>query len=177
MIPFTRMLAGPTDYHAGGFRAVSREDFKPNYLEPNVLGTRCHHLALYVVYESYLQMVCDYPEAYKDQPGFEFIQQVPTTWDETRVLQAQISNYITIARRKGTDWYIGTMNDWTPRTYSISLDFLPKGEYEATIFSDAKDADTNPNHLVKETRTVTKSDILEMQLAIGGGQAVWIRKK
>jgi len=176
MIPFTRMIAGPTDYHPGGFRAVTKEDYKANFSEPNVMGTRCHHLGMYVVFESYLQMVCDYPEAYKDQPGFEFLQQVPTSWDETRVLQAQIGNYITIARRKGADWYIGTMNDWTPRTLLIPLDFLSEGTFEATLFSDADDADTNPNHLVKETRIVKKSDILNVKLATGGGQAVWIKR-
>ena len=177
MIPFTRMVAGATDYHPGGFRAVSREQFKASYLEPTVMGTRCHHLALYVVFESYLQMVSDYPQAYDGQPGFELLQQVPTTWDETRVLDAQIGNYIIIARRKGEDWYVGAMNDWTARSLPIELDFLPAGEFVADIFNDADDAATQPNHLVKTSRVVRNSDVLSAKLAAGGGQAIWLRRK
>jgi alpha-glucosidase len=105
-IPFTRMLAGSTDYHLGGFRAANNKTFKVHYTRPYVLGTRCHMMAMYVVLENTLGMVCDAPEAYINQPGFEFLQQVPTTWDETRVVSAKASKYVAIARRKGTDWFI-----------------------------------------------------------------------
>lgn len=81
-VAFTRMLAGPMDYHLGGFRVVNRGEFKPQSIKPNVLGTRCHHLAMYVVFENPMPMVCDAPTAYESQPGFDFIRQVPTTWDE-----------------------------------------------------------------------------------------------
>lgn len=176
MVAFTRMLAGPLDYHAGGFRSVTREAFIPGKMvAPNVLGTRCHHLAMPVVYESYLQMICDYPEAYKNQPGFEFLCQVPTSWDETKVLNAQIGDYITIARRKGKDWYVGTMNDWTPRVLTLKLDFLPKGTFWADIFSDADDSGTAPNHITRKTIAVSQTDTLTIKLAEGGGQAIWIR--
>jgi len=84
-IIFTRLLAGATDYHLGGFRAVPEDLFVAQNIKPVMMGTRCHMLAMYVVLESYLGMVCDYPEAYEGQPGFEFIQQVPTVWDETKV--------------------------------------------------------------------------------------------
>ena len=171
------MLAGPMDYHSGGFRAVTRDKFQATFIAPTVLGTRCHFLGMYVVFESYLQMVSDYPQAYDGQPGFEFIQQVPTTWDETKVLDAQVGNYIIIARRKGEDWYVGAMTDWTARTLSIPLDFLPAGEFAADIFSDAADANSNPNHLNKTTRIVQKSDVLSAKLAAGGGQVIWLRKK
>ena len=97
-IPFTRMLAGSTDYHLGGFRAVPPSQFKAQYTRPLLLGTRCHSLAMYVVLENYLQMVCDYPDAYEGQPGFEFIKEIPTTWDEIKVQDAQIDSFLTIAR-------------------------------------------------------------------------------
>ncbi len=178
MVPFTRMLAGPMDYHAGGFRSLTRDEFDPSKTkEPFVLGTRCHHLAMPVVYESYLQLLCDYPKAYKDQLGFEFLTQVPTTWDAVKVLNAQIGDYISIARKKDNDWYIGTMNDWTPRELKIDLDFLPKGTFLADIYDDASDADVEPNHLTKRTIEVTNKSVITANLASGGGQAVWIRNK
>lgn len=173
MIPFTRLIAGATDYHAGGFRAVPKDQYKANFIEPNVLGTRCHHLALYVVFESYLHLVSDHPQAYQDQPGFEFIQQVPTTWDETRILSGQIGDYIVTARRKGEQWYLGAMTDWTAREVALELDFLSPGKkYQATRFCDAADTDNNPNLLNKTTQLVDSKTILKLNLGKGGGQAI-----
>lgn len=178
MVPFTRMLAGTMDYHAGGFRSLPRDKFDPSKTpEPFVLGTRCHHLALPIVYESYLQMICDYPEAYKNQLGFELLTQLPTTWEEVRVLNAQIGDYLTIARKKDNDWYIGTMNDWTARKLEIKLDFLPKGTFLADVYEDTADYDVEPNHLTKKTIEVTNESIINANLATGGGQAIWIRLK
>ena len=177
MIPFTRLLAGPLDYHPGGFRALPKADFKGSFLEPNVMGTRCHHLAMYVVYESYLQMLSDYPQAYEGQTGFEFLQQIPTTWDETKVPDAKVGDFVTIARRKGREWYVGSMNDWTARTRTIKLDFLPEGKFLADVFADTDEANTQPNKLTKTTRTVTNKDTLTFKMAAGGGQAMWIRPK
>jgi len=176
MIPFTRLIAGATDYHAGGFRSVPRAQFQPKYLEPNVMGTRCHHLALYVVFESYLHLVSDYPQAYDGQVGFEFIKQVPTSWDETKILAADVGNYIATARRKGDDWYIGAMTDWTPRQLQLKLDFLPPGQYEAEIFQDTPDGEQYPNKLTKSTRKVTQADVLEVNMVSGGGQAIHLKR-
>jgi len=176
MIPFTRMIAGATDYHAGGFRSVPREQYQASFLAPNVMGTRCHHMALYVVFESYLMLVSDYPQAYHGQAGFEFIQQVPTTWDETKVLAGQVGDYIATARRKGQDWYIGVMNDWTPRSIQLKFDFLPAGNYEAVVYKDAPDTDQNPNHLLKTVQQLSRAEVLDVQLASGGGQVLVLRK-
>jgi alpha-glucosidase len=176
-MPFTRMLAGSTDYHLGGFRAVPKSQFKTQYTRPLVLGTRCHMLAMYVVLENYLGMVCDYPAAYEGQPGFEFLKEVPTVWDETKVIDAGVCQYITIARRKNRDWFVGTITNHAPRPISITLDFLSSGEYVADIYSDAPDAAENPNHLVKETRVVTNKDSITIQLAGGGGQAMHLRSR
>jgi alpha-glucosidase len=174
-IPFTRMLAGSTDYHLGGFRAASPQQFKVHYTRPFVLGTRCHMLAMYVVLENTLGMVCDDPEAYINQPGFEFVQQVPTTWDETRVIDAKPGEWLAIARRKGTDWYIGAITNHESRTITHVLDFLPDGNYTAEIYSDAPVTDPNLNHLVKIVKLVNKRTIMNMVLAPGGGQAMRLK--
>lgn len=175
-MPFTRMLAGATDYHLGGFRAATPQTFKLQYTRPMVLGTRCHMLAMYVVLESNLGMVCDYPEAYEGQPGFEFIKEVPTVWDETKVLNAEVNTYITIARRKGNNWYIGSINNHEARDIKMPLSFLDNGTYNATIYTDAKDVDTAPDNLNKDEKTVTKKDALQLHIAAGGGQVIRLVK-
>ncbi|OOQ57134.1 glycoside hydrolase family 97 protein [Mucilaginibacter pedocola] len=176
-MPFTRMLAGATDYHLGGFRSVPQSKFKIKFRSPLVTSTRCHMLAMYVVLESYLGMVCDYPAAYEGQPGFDVLRAIPTTWDETLVPNAAINKYVTIARRHGDNWFIGAITDKQARNQSVSLSFLGAGEYIADIYTDAGNTDTDPNHLKKETRTVTTKDVLQLPLASNGGAVVKISKK
>ncbi|MEP6949078.1 MAG: glycoside hydrolase family 97 protein [Ginsengibacter sp.] len=176
-IPFTRGLAGPTDYHLGGFRAVPPDKFKTQYTRPLVLGTRCHMLAMYVVLENYLQMVCDYPAAYEGQPGFEFIKEIPTTWDEIKVIDAKVSEYIVTARRKNTEWYVGAINNHEARPVTIPLHFLDEGKYDAEIYTDAGDTNENPNHFILQKRTVTKEDTLPLKLATGGGLVIHLKKE
>lgn len=176
-IVFTRMLAGSTDYHLGGFRAVPDSLFKVQYTRPLMLGTRCHMLAMYVVLENYLQMVCDYPAAYEGQEGFDFIKKIPTTWDETKVINAAIGEYITIARKKNNDWYVGAINDHSARDLSIPLDFLGDGNFVAELYHDAPDVKINPNHLEKETKVLTKKDLVTVRLAPGGGMVIHLRKQ
>jgi alpha-glucosidase len=175
--PFTRMLAGATDMHLGGFRAVPADQFRVHYIRPMMFGTRCHQLAMYVVLESYLGMVADYPDAYKGQPGFDFLQQVPTTWDEIRVLAAEVSQYVSIARRSGTDWFIGSITNSTARTITVNLDFLPEGNYKADFYADAPDVAQNPNHLTQQSRMVSRNDVLTLKLAAGSGHVMRLRKQ
>ena len=175
-IVFTRSLAGPTDYHLGGFRAVPDSLFRVQYTRPLMLGTRCHMLAMYVVLQSSLAMVCDYPAAYQGQPGFEFIKEVPTVWDETKVPGAKFNEYVVIARKKGDDWFAGAITNHSARNISFSLAFLGDGKYEAEIYSDADDVNINPNHLKKENRIVSKDDSLSIHLAAGGGMAIHLKK-
>lgn len=175
-IPFTRLLAGPADYHLGGFRALPRSKFKIQYVNPYVMSTRCHMMAMYVVLENHLTSLCDKPEAYEGQSGFEVLRTVPGTWDEIRVPLAEFNKYVTVARRSGTDWWVGTLNDGTARTLNLKLDFLGDGKYQAEIYTDAPDADENPNHLNKETRTVTRKDVIELPLAADGGSVLRISK-
>jgi alpha-glucosidase len=134
-------------------------------------------LAMYVVLENYLAMVCDYPEAYEGQPGFEFLKEVPTVWDETRVLDARVGEYILIARRKNQDWYIGCISNHQARQLSIPLNFLAEGKYDADIYTDAPDAGQDPNHLIKRSVEVSKTGQMPVQLAGGGGAVLHIRKK
>lgn len=175
-VPFTRLLAGPTDYHLGGFRALPRSEFKIQYVNPYVMSTRCHMMAMYVVLENHLTSLCDTPMAYEGQPGFEVLRTVPGTWDEMHVPLAEFNKYVTVARRNGTDWWVGTLNDGTARTLNLKLDFLGEGEYRAEIYTDAPDAEKNPNHLSKEIRTVARKDKIELPLAVDGGAVLRISK-
>lgn len=169
IVPFTRGLAGPLDYHLGGFRAVRLQEFTPRYVRPVVLGTRARALAYYVVLENPLPMVCDYPEAYRDQPGFDFLVDVPTTWDESRVLSAEIGEHLVWARRKGARWYVGAITDWEPRELAVPLDFLEPGDHALRLLADPEDPAADPNQLVESRRTVTPDDVLLLRLASGGG--------
>jgi alpha-glucosidase len=171
-IPFTRMLAGPMDYTPGGFHNATRAEFKPRHVEPMTQGTRAHELAKYVVYESPLAMVSDYPEAYENQPGIEFIEKVPTVWDDTKVLNGEPGKYITVARRNGDSWYVGAMTNWDARDLEIPLNFLGSGEYEAQIFADGPDADKVAPSLSITKKRLKASDKLNLHLAPGGGAAI-----
>jgi alpha-glucosidase len=175
-IPFTRMLAGSTDYHLGGFNALPVEKFVAQNSKPYVMGTRCHMLAMYVVLENYQGMVCDYPDAYVGQPGFEVLQHMPVIWDETKVPAAEVGKYISIARRKNDSWYIGTITDSSARKININLNFLTAGKYVATIYSDAADTNENANHLTKQNLIVDKNKIIPISLAAGGGNIVILKK-
>ena len=173
---FTRMLAGSTDYHLGGFRTLPRSKFVVQNSRPYVMGTRCHMLAMYVVLENYLPMICDYPDAYIGQPGFEVLKNIPTTWDGTKVVDAKVGEYISIARRKGDAWYIGTVTNSKPRQISLTLDFLPTGTYSAEIYSDAPGSNEDPNHLAKKKTIINKATLLKLDLSSGGGNVIVLHK-
>lgn len=176
-IVFTRMLAGSTDYHLGGFRALPYSKFVVQNFRPYVMGTRCHMLAMYVVLENYLSMMCDYPDAYIGEPGFEVLRNIPTTWDKTYVPAAKVDEYVSIARRKNDVWYIGTITNLTAREIKLKLDFLPAGKYIAEIYSDAPDAGVNANHLTKEIKAVNNAAVLKLVLSSGGGNIIILHKQ
>ncbi|WP_302237867.1 glycoside hydrolase family 97 protein [uncultured Alistipes sp.] len=173
-IPFTRMLAGATDYHLGGFRSERWSEFRPRYINPRVPVTRCHMLAMYVVLENHLTMLCDTPAAYEGAPGFEFILEVPATWDEIRVPHAVFNRYVTVARRKEGNWWVGSLNNGERRDLTLSLDFLDEGvDYLADIYLDGSDAD--PGSLQRIRRIVRRSDRIELPLAPDGGAALHLK--
>jgi alpha-glucosidase len=175
-IPFTRMLAGPMDYTPGCFNNATREQFKAREVNPLCQGTRAHQLAMYVVYESPLSMVSDYPEIYDHLAEMEFLDKVPTVWDETRVVNGEPSRYVTIARRQSTDWFLGTMTNWDTRDLEIPLSFLGVGEFEASIFADGVDADKVPTSVAISKKRVTAGDKITLHLAPGGGAAVILKR-
>jgi alpha-glucosidase len=127
---------------------------------------------MYAVYEAPFQMVSDHPSAYEDQPAFEFIKSVPATWDETHVLSGEPGEFVTIARRHGKEWYLGSMTNWNRRDLDIPLDFLGSGKYRAEIYGDASDADQLPKNVSIQKKQVDRSTHLQAQLAPGGGYAV-----
>lgn len=172
MLAFTRMLAGPMSIGVGGFNNATPAEFVPRSRAPMVLGTRAHHLALYVVFENPFAGVVDHPGAYENQPEFEFIRRVPTAWDETRVLNGQAGKYVTIARRRGQEWYIGSITDWDARQFEVPLNFLGDGSYAAEIYADASDAAANPKHVLITRNPARRAATLKFALAPGGGCAV-----
>jgi alpha-glucosidase len=176
-IVFTRLIAGPADYHLGGFRAAPDSLWRVQYERPLMMGTRCHMLAMYVVLESYLGMVCDYPAAYEGQPGFEFIRQVPTIWDQTKVVQAELGKYVCIARQKDRNWYVGAINNSEAREISVPLTFLGPGEFDLTIYRDGSETEKDPNKLEIEKMTVTRDEVLKVKMAAGGGMAMRIVRR
>ena len=169
-MPFTRMILGPMDYTPGGFRNATSAGFAHRNHEPMVMHTRGHAVAMYVVYDSPFQMVSDAPAAYKNgdgswADGAEFVQAVPTTWDETRVLAGDIGQYIVTARRKGDTWYVGAMGNEKARKLQVPLAFLGKGVYTAQVLQDGADV----TRLGASSRKVSAGGSLALTLAPSGG--------
>ena len=175
-IPFTRMLAGPMDYTPGCFNNATREQFQARDLDPMCQTTRAQQLAMYVVYDSPLSMVSDYPEIYDHLPEMEFIDKVPTVWDETKVVNGEPSKYVTIARRQGAEWFLGSMTNSDARDLEIPLGFLSAGEFEAQIFADGQDADKVATNVAISKKQVKAGDKLPIHLAPGGGAAVIFKR-
>jgi alpha-glucosidase len=171
-IPFTRMLAGPMDFTPGAMRNAARGKFKALDIAPMSQGTRAHQLAMYVVYESPLVMVSDYPEAYAGQPGLEFIEKVPVVWDETKVISGEPAKFVAIARRSGDSWYVGAMTNWDARDLEIPLSFLGAGEYDAKIFADGPAAETDGTSLSVSAIRISADKKMTLHLAPGGGAAI-----
>jgi alpha-glucosidase len=168
MLPYTRMLTGPMDYTPGGFRNVTPATYEVRAVMPQTQTTRGQALAMYVVYDSPLQMVSDDPSNYRGEPGFDFIKRVPTAWDETRFLSGEPGQDIVLARRQGKAWYIGAMTGDQARTQKVSLAFLPAGKWRATIWQDGEVV----REVRRTERTVTNKDQITLALALAGGAAV-----
>lgn len=167
-LPYTRMLVGPIDYTPGGFRNVTPETFQHRFLLPTVMTTRAHQLAMFVVYDSPLAVVADTPDAYAGQPETAFISQVPTVWDETRFISGGIGQSVVTARRSGRDWYVGAMTNEQSRTVTVPLDFLGRGRFTATSYTDG----AAPTDVEIGNRPVTSTDVLTLELKGSGGAAV-----
>ena len=172
-IPFIRMAAGPMDFTPGSMVNTNRENFRIRFKRPMSMGTRCHQLAMYTVYEAPLQMLCESPSIYyREQESVDFISKIPTVWDETRVLKGEVSNYILVARRKGNNWYIGGMTDWDERDLELNLSFLPKAnKYKMIMFRDGVNANEIAIDYKRIELSVDNTYNEKIHLAKGGGLA------
>lgn len=177
--PFIRMAAGPADYTPGAMLNAQKGDWAPHFSNPMSIGTRCHQLAMYVVYESPLQMLADNPTHYYKEPEcMQFLQAVPSVWDTTIALQASVGNYILTARKAASgDWYAGGMTNFTPRTLTLDCSFLPEGSYTMYIWKDGINADRNAQDYKMEQVTVNKHSKVPVVMNIGGGWAARIVKQ
>lgn len=178
IVAFTRMLAGPIDYTPGIFD-IKLKPYKP---DNQVNTTLAHQLALYVVIYSPVQMAADLPEHYEGHPAFQFIRDVAVDWDETRVLDGEVGDFVTIARRErnGKRWFVGSITDENARQQSVNLTFLEDGkQYEAIVYEDGADADwdKNPQSYGIRKLTVDKNSVIDLNLAPGGGAAIEIKVK
>jgi hypothetical protein len=178
ILPFTRLIGGPMDYTPGIFKL---RNYAPGAPDRQMHSTLAKQLALYVTMYSPLQMAADIPENYAaHMDAFKFIQDVAVDWDDTKIVEAEPGEFITIARKaKGkNDWFIGAITNGNKRASSVKLDFLDQNkEYTATIYADGAGADwkTNPESYQIKTIKVNAKSMLKLLLAPGGGAAVSIR--
>ncbi|HPE57560.1 MAG TPA: glycoside hydrolase family 97 C-terminal domain-containing protein, partial [Bacteroidales bacterium] len=157
---------------------ANKENFRAINTRPMSMGTRCHQLAMYVVYESPLQMLCDNPSNYLKEPEcMEFLSAVPTVWDSTIVLSGSVSKYIAVARKTGNEWFVGAMTNWDNRTMEIDLSFLGEGKYTVTIWRDGVNADRYASDFEKTNISAASTDKLTIKLAKGGGWVARITRK
>jgi len=174
-IPFIRMMAGPMDYTPGAFRNATQAIFRPINDNPMAKGTRCNQMAEYVMFYAPLQMLSDNPTTYmKEQECTDFITKVPTTFDETVSLDGKVGEYVALARRKGNDWFVGAMTNWSERDVTLDFSFLPAGNYSAEVFKDGMNADRNATDYKKEIINISAGNKVTVHLAPGGGWAARI---
>jgi len=173
-IPFIRMVAGPMDYTPGAMINATEKNFAIRWSKPMSLGTRCHQLAMYVVYESPLQMLCDNPSNfYKEPECMEFLSVVPTVWDTTIVISASISEHITLARKRGEEWYIGSMTNWDSRDIEINFSFLSEGDYLIDYYHDGLNADRHAADYKRMSKSISSAEKMTIHMAPGGG---WVAR-
>ena len=174
-LPFIRNVAGPMDYIPGTMMNATRSKFSPIGQTPMGMGTRTHSMAMAVVFESPMQMVPDSPSVYyREEECARFLFAIPVEWDEIRPLDGKVGDYVAVARRNGSDWYVGAITDWTPRNLVLELDFLDEGrEYTMEFFRDGINADMSANDYKREISKVRKGDKIDTDMAPGGG---WVAR-
>lgn len=169
-VPFIRMAAGPMDYTQGAMCNATKDSYRPVNSEGMSQGTRCRQLAEYVVFESPLNMLCDSPSNYMQEPlCTKYISECPVVWDESLALNGEIGKYITIARRSGDVWYVGSMTDWDERDLTLDLSFLGDGDWTMEIFRDGVNADRAARDFKHEVISVPEDCQVQIHLASGGG--------
>jgi alpha-glucosidase len=177
-IPFIRMVAGPMDYTQGAMKNATRQNYRPVYSEAMSQGTRCRQLAEYIIFESPLNMLCDNPSNYMNEPECtEFIATVPTVWDNTIAMNGKVGEYVSIARQKGNVWYVGSLTNWNQRSLELDLSFLGDGAFTAEVFKDGVNANRAARDYKKETITIPANRKLTINMANGGGFVMKIMPK
>ena len=173
MLPFTRNVVGPMDYTPGAMQSVHQKNWYASRISPMSIGTRSHQLALYVVFESGVQMLADSPIHFrKEDECTQFIKDVPTTWDETVVLSGKIGEYIIVAKRKGDDWFIGGITNDKDREIEIDFSFLKKNEnFSMAMFTDGVNSDRNAMDYKKKIQRIQSKDKMLVKMAFDGGFA------
>jgi alpha-glucosidase len=170
LIPFIRMVSGPMDYEPGFMVNANKKTFRslPDHVMSQ--GTRCHQLAMFVAYESPLQMYSGNPSDAWPEIGYTtYLASLPTTWDETVVLDAKLGDYLLVARRKENDWYLVSMTDWTPREFEANLSFLGKGQFRAFTVEDGINAGQNASDYKMGYQLVDPTMKIKIKMASGGG--------
>lgn len=177
-IPFIRGLAGPLDYEPGNMKNEIRENFKPMYNKPASMGTRIHQMAMFLVYESPYAKMGGNPSDYLKEPEFtQFVVNIPTVWDETKVIDSKLGDYVILLRQAANgDYYIGAMTDWTPRDFTVNFPFLKEGKFELEIYKDGINADRYASDYKHEIMEINNTSSLKIHLAPGGGWVGKIRK-
>lgn len=169
-IAYTRMLAGPLDYEPGLLLNAQKDQFRPIGKNPMSMGTRCHQLAMFLVYDSPLQIFSgNISQGLKEPDFMELLGSIPTTWDETKILDGKIGEYIITARRKAGVWYIAALNNNTPRDIELRFDFLGSSNFKTTICKDGLNADNYGADYELTEKVFQKSDTVTIHLATGGG--------
>ena len=177
-IPFIRMVAGPMDYTQGAMLNGTKSSYRVSNSDPMSQGTRCHQLAMYVVFEAPFNMLCDSPSNYEQEPECtQFIASIPTVWDQTKALDGKVGEYAVIARRSGDEWYVGGLNNWNQRQVEIDLSFLPEGQYELVNMVDGYRANVIARDFRIVKQSVDSSKKVKVTMAQGGGFAMKLIKK
>jgi alpha-glucosidase len=170
LIPFIRMVSGPMDYEPGFTSNANKHTFRPLPDQVMSQGTRTHQLAMFVAYDSPLQIFSGNPsDAWTEIAYTTYLSSLPTSWDDTVVPDARLGDYLIVARKKDNDWYIAALNDWTPRTIEIDLNFLGDGQYNGFTCEDGPNAAKNAKDYRMGFQRVKKGDKIKIQLAAGGG--------
>ena len=168
--PYIRMMAGSVDFTPGAMRNGTKQNWVECYQNPVSMGTRCHQAACYVVQDSPFTMLCDTPTNYESEPAYtSFIAAIPDEWDETRILQGELGQYIVTARRKGNIWYVGGQTNWDQRTIELPLSFLGEGSFTATLLTDGINANHNAEDYRLAREVHASGDTLSIRMASGGG--------
>jgi alpha-glucosidase len=177
LIPFIRMVAGPMDYEPGFYRNANQRTFRalPDMVMSQ--GTRAHQLAMMIAYDSPMQMFSGNPTSGFAEVNYTtYVGSLPTTWDDTRVLDAKLGDYLITARKKDNDWYIAAMTDWTPRDLQVDLSFLAPGKYRAFTCEDGINADKEASDYKLGYELVSPASKLKIKMAAGGGYVVKLIK-